>query len=143
MYLKQKNLDDKYKIGFISTRPGSNGGVFALYNAEIGSGAGAASPPGDPKIESNIQQSVKNIANRNNLKVKSEISVSRQAADSFEKIRKEYIYNGSEENCNQFLKDLSNTNSNFSIYKISLMPTNQRSFSKSNFKLLIILDFYV
>jgi len=141
--LKKKNLNNKYKIAFVSTRPGSKGGVFALYNAKLGSGSGGTPPSDDPKIEANIQQFVKNIANRNNLKMKSDRSVDRKTVGQFEKIRMEYIYSGNEDNCKKFLKDLGNANNNFSIYKISLLPMNQRDFSKSNYKLLLILDFYV
>jgi len=143
MNLKQKNLNDKYKISYVSNRPGTKGGVFALYSAELGSSAGTGAAQGEPTIELNIQQKVNNVAKKYNLKTKSEISVSRTAAAQFERIRIEYIYTGSEENCNKYLDELSKMNSNFNVYKISLMPTNQNNFSKMNFQLLIILDFYV
>lgn len=141
--IKNKKLDDKYKIVFVSSRPGSKGGIFALYKAKISPQSASTASLADPQIKSNIKSFVENIARKNSLSTKADRQVSRKKADQFDFQRTEFTYRGSEANCINFLKDLSQANNNFNVHKISLLPTNQQDFGKAKYQLLIVLDFYV
>ncbi len=141
--LKKTKSIDQYEIINTSIRPGSKGGVFALYKSQSSPKSRKTTSAGDPKIELNIQEVIKNLAARNSLTLTNDRSVSRKTANQFDVLRMEYIYRGSETNCSNFLKSLAGANNNFNVHKISLQPTNQRNFSKTKFQLLIVLDFYV
>jgi hypothetical protein len=140
--LKKNNLDDNFKILSVDTRPGSNGGVFALYNVTESSGGGASSQV-DPKIDGNIQNTVQNLIGSNSLKLIADRTITRKKVDQFEMTRKEIKCSGTEANCINLLNDLNSSNSNFNIHKISLIPTNQKNIKNSKYNLLIIVDFYV
>jgi len=140
--LKKKNYDDKFKIISVDTRPGSNGGVFALYKVETGTGGGTP-PKTDPSIDGNVQNKVQNLIGKNGLKLKEDRIINEKKVDQFEVIRKEITCSGTEANCIKFLNDLSTSNSNFNVHKISLIPINQKNFKSSKYNLLIVFDFYV
>ena len=140
--LKKNNYDDNFKILSVDTRPGSNGGVFALYSVAASAGGGAVSQS-DPKIDNNIQNTIQNLVSTNSLKLITDRIITRKKVDQFEMTRKELKCNGTEANCINFLNDLNSSNNNFNIHKISLIPTNQKNIKSSKYNLLIIIDFYV
>jgi len=140
--LKNNNYDDKFEIVTVDTRPGSNGGVFALYNVAPGS-AGGSAPQSDPQIDGNIQNTVQSLVSSNSLKMISDRDISRKKADQFNMIRKEIKCSGTEANCIKFLNDLNKANTNFNVHKISLIPSNQKNIKSSKNTMLIIFDFYV
>ena len=140
--LKKNNLDDNFKILSVDTRPGSNGGVFALYSVAASSGGGAALQS-DPKIDGNIQNTVQSLISSNSLKLIKDRIITQKQVDQFDMIRKEIKCSGSEANCVNFLNALNSANNNFNVHKISLIPSNQKNIKNSKYNLLIIFDFYV
>jgi len=140
--LKKNNYDDNFKILSVDTRPGSNGGIFALYSVAASPGGRAVSQS-DPKIDNNIQNTVQNLVSTNSLKLITDRIITRKKVDQFQMTRKELKFNGTETNCLNFLNDLNSSNNNFNIHKISLIPTNQKNIKSSKYNLLIIIDFYV
>jgi hypothetical protein len=140
--LKKNKYEGKFKIISVDTRPGSNGGIFALYKAETNSGIGATSQT-DPKIDANIQNSIIGLISNNELKIKDDRIINRNKVDQFEMIRKEISCSGTEANCLKFLNDLKSSNNNFNVHKISLIPSNQKNIKNSKYNLLVVFDFYV
>ncbi len=140
--LKKNNLDDNFKILSVDTRPGSNGGVFALYSVAASSGGGAVSQP-TPTIDGNIQKTVQNLVSKNSLKLITDRVIARKNADQFEMIRKEIKCSGSEANCINFLNALNSANTNFNVHKMSLIPSNQKNIKNSKYNLSVIFDFYI
>ena len=140
--LKKNKYDSKFKIISVDTRPGSNGGIFALYKVETDAGGGVP-PQIDPKIDVNIQNSIQRLVTRNGLKLKDTRIINRKKVDQFEEIRKEISCSGTEANCLKFLNDLNSSNKNFNVHKISLIPLNQKNIKNSKYNLLVVFDFYV
>jgi hypothetical protein len=140
--LKKNNYENKFKIITVDTRPGSNGGLFALYNVESGISE-KVSPQSDPEIDGNIQSTVKDLIGRNGLKINTDRIINRKNVDQFELIRNEITCTGTEANCIKFLDSLKTLNSNFNVHKISLIPTNQKNIKTSKYKLLVVYDFYI
>jgi len=140
--LKNNNYDNKFELVTVDTRPGSNGGVFALYNVSS-TGGGRSASQSNPTIDGNIQNTVQSLITTNSLKLVSDRDISRKKIDQFNMIRKEIKCSGTESNCVKFLNDLNTANKNFSVHKISLIPSNQKNIKSSKFNLLIIFDFYV
>lgn len=140
--LKKNNYDDNFKIVSVDSRPGTNGGIFALYKVE-GSVAAGSGPQADPKIDTNIQATIQQLIGKHSLKLKTDRVISRKKVDQFEMIRKEFSFSGSENNCLKFLNDLNTTNSNFNVHKITLIPSNQKNIKSSKYNLSVIFDFYV
>jgi len=140
--LKNNNFDDKFEIVTVDTRPGSNGGVFALYNVKPGTG-GRSGSQSDPTIDGNVQNTVKNLVTSNSLKLISDRDITRKKVDQFNMVRKEINCSGTEANCIKLLNDLNAANANFNVHKISLIPSNQKNIKGSKYNLLIVFDFYV
>jgi len=140
--LKNNNYDDKFELITVNTRPGSNGGVFALYNVKPSSG-GKSGSQSDPTIDGNIQNTVKNLVTSNSLKLISDRDISRKKVDQFNMVRKEINCSGTEANCIKLLNNLNAANTNFNVHKISLIPSNQKNIKGSKYNLLIVFDFYV
>ena len=140
--LKKNKYDSKFKIISVDTRPGSNGGIFALYKVETDAGGGVP-PQIDPKIDVNIQNSIQRLVTSNGLKLKDTRIINRKKINQFEVIRKEIFCSGTEANCLKFLNDLNSSNNNFNVHKISLIPLNQKNIKNSKYNLLVVFDFYV
>ena len=140
--LKKNKYDDKFKIISVDSRPGSNGGIFALYKVEGSPGTGSGNNE-DPKIDANIQATIQKFISNNDLKLINDRVITRQKVDQFEMTRKEFSCSGSEANCLKLLNDLNSTNSNFNIHKITLIPKNQKNIKSSKYNLLLVFDFYV
>ena len=140
--LKKNKYDSKFKIISVDTRPGNNGGIFALYKVETDAGGGV-SPQIDPKIDVNIENSIQGLVTSNGLKLKDIRIINRKKVEQFEVIRKEISCSGTEANCLKFLNDLNSSNNNFNVHKISLIPTNQKNIKNSKYNLLVVFDFYV
>ena len=140
--LKKNKYDGKFKIISVDTRPGSNGGIFALYKVETNAGAGVISQA-DPKIDGNIQNSIQSLVSSAGLKLKNDRIINRNNVDQFEMIRKEISCSGTEAECLKFLNDLKASNNNFNVHKISLIPSNQKNIKNSKYNLLVVFDFYV
>jgi hypothetical protein len=140
--IKRNKFDNNFKILSVDNRPGSNGGVFALYSASINPGGGA-SKQSNASIDPNIQNTIQNLMNSNGLKIKGDRIVSRKKIDQFEVIRKEIICSGTEASCAKFLNSLNSTNSNFNVHKISMVASNQKTIKNSAYNLLLIIDFYI
>ena len=140
--LKKNKFDVNFKILSVSNRPGSNGGIFALYSASI-SPAGGSGGQSKPTIDANIQNTIQNLINTSGLSLKNERIVTRKKVDQFEMIRKEILLSGTEANCVKFLNSINASNSNFNIHKISMITSNQKNIRNSKYNLSILFDFYI
>jgi hypothetical protein len=140
--LKRNKFDNNFKILSVDNRPGSNGGVFALYSASMKPG-GSAVNQSNVSIDPNIQNTIQNLISTNSLKIKEDRIVNRKKVDQFEMIRKEIICIGTEASCIKFLNSLNSTNRNFNVHKISMVASNQKNIKSSGYNLLLIIDFYI
>ncbi len=139
--LKNNNKVKNYSIESAVTRPGSKGGVFALYNLEMastpaggGSGAVSSTTPSNWVAASTSQFG---------LGLTSQRQISNRTENMFSVSRNEFVFEGSEENCGRLIKQMASQNVNLSAHKLMLLPRDQRLMSKSAYELRLIVDFYL
>ena len=77
------------------------------------------------------------------MNIKTQRSVSTKNENLFKVSRMEFILQGNRDKCVTLIKDLENTNSNYSIYKLMLLPSNQRNIASAIYQLNLIMDFYM
>jgi len=141
--LKNSNRINTYNIESAVNRPGSRGGVFALYNVDMG-GASAGSAAGNANAVSTTPANwISRSAQQFGLNVQSQRQVSSRSENMFSVSRNEIIFEGSEDNCNSLIKQLATQNANINTHKLLMLPKNQRDMSKSAYELRLTLDFYL
>jgi len=143
MQLKNNIKIPKYKIESVSTRPGSMGGVFALYDIFVDEASLSKAETGINVSSMTPSNWVANTQQRNGLKFQTQRTISSRSENLFNISRMEYILTGAENKCRDLISQIVNENSNFRVHKLSLVPTNQKEMSKSPYQLTLILDFYL
>ena len=137
--LKNNPTVTNYNIETVDIRPGQKGGLFALYDLTVrqstpSSGQGAAEF---------TQYSPSEWANRIGLSIKSQRQISSSQENQFRVTRHEYVVNGSEQKCHNAIQQMTASNVNYRIHKLTLLPTNQTSMNKSSYQMRVVLDFYL
>jgi hypothetical protein len=142
--LKNSSAFSNFNLETVDKRPGSRGGFFALYDIKTAGGTSLAAVRSDSVFISRSPQDwITDFAQKNGLTVDLQRQVSMRQEELFSIIRYEYKLKGPEPNCQAIISELASANTNISIHKLTLLPTNQRDLAKAPYQLHLILDFYM
>ena len=139
--LKNSNKANNYSIESAVTRTGSKGGVFALYNLDMTPPAPGVT--GGPVASTTPSNWVTTTTNQFGLNLTSQRQISNRPENIFSISRNEFVFEGSESNCNRLIKHLASQNMNLNTHKLMLLPRDQRLMSKAAYELRLIIDFYL
>ncbi len=139
--LKSSNTANNYSIESAVTRTGTRGGVFALYNLDMTPPAPGAT--GGSVATTSPSNWVTTATNQFGLSLTSQRQISNRPESIFSISRNEYVFEGSESNCNRLIKHLATQNINLNTHKLMLLPRDQRLMSKAAYELRLIIDFYL
>jgi hypothetical protein len=133
----------EYKMESVVNRPGSQGGLFALYDIDlkqIDAGQSTISQKVSTMSPSSWATTVQQQAG---LTIHSERKVSSRSENLFTINRNEYELRGSLNNCLTLINSLSSSTQNISVHKLSLLPKNQQKMSTSSYVMKLIIDYYM
>jgi len=141
--IKDNPRINAYKMETVVNRPGSEGGLFALYDIDIkqidtdqSAIAQKVSIVSPSAWATTIQQQA-------GLTIKSQREISRRNENLFTINRNEYELRGSLNNCLSLINSLASSNQNISVHKLSLLPTNQQTMSSSSYMMKLVVDYYM
>jgi len=142
--LKSSATFSNINLETVDKRPGSRGGFFALYDLKT-TGATPLTPAGTDSIfiSRSPQDWITSFTQKNGLALDLQRQLSMRQEELFSIIRYEYKLKGPEPNCQAVISELASANTNISIHKLTLLPTNQRDPAKAPYQLHLILDFYM
>jgi outer membrane biosynthesis protein TonB len=148
MALKQKMADNNFNVVSSQTRPGTNGGVFGLFKADLKNEKPAGANAGK-NIHINFN-SVKDAENwlkqqsaSKGLKVRSLQNHFVKDADDFKVFEVATTVNGSIDACKGLLQKISSDGSQIKIHKLNLSAADQKSFISKKYQLKLILEIFV
>lgn len=141
--LKDNTKLKNYKIETAENRPGSKGGVFALYNLDMGAAPGGPTSGTQKAASTTPANWIASSGNQFGLSVQSQRQISSRTESQFSVTRHEIIFEGAESSCTNLVKQIVAQNSNIYTHKLILLPRNQRDMSNSAYELRLILDFYM
>jgi len=147
MALKQKMNGPNFNVVSSQIRPGSNGGVFGLFKADLGSvkpGGGAANA-GQVNFNSvsDAESWLKTQSAANGLKIRTLQSHFTKNADDFQVFQVAATVDGSVEACKGLLQKISSDGSQIKIHKLNLLAADQKSFTSKNYQLKLVLEIFV
>ena len=126
------------------TRPGSNGGVFGLFKAQLNSSAGSRNvAQADFSSVNDFQSWIERSSGAANLKVTTLKNNYMSDEGHFKKYSVETSINGSLDDCSNFLQKLSTENNQVKIDKLNLTAADQRNFQTKKYLLKLVLEVYV
>jgi hypothetical protein len=140
LILKNSPIIADYNIETVDTRPGKNGGLFALYDIKIRDRGTSSTPTTTPAF---TQISPSAWVSNLQLQIKSQRQISSGKENQFSLIRQEYVFRGSEQKCHNLIKQMLASTANYRIHKLSLLPSNQTNMSTSSYQMKLIVDFYM
>jgi hypothetical protein len=141
--IKDNPTIKEYKIEAVVNRPGTQGGLFALYDIDLS------------KIqvsESSIAQNATiispatweaSVQKQAGLNIQTRRKISSRSEDLFTVNRNEYELRGSFNNCLSLLNSFASSHQNISVHKLSLLPMNQQKMSTSSYILKLVVDYYL
>jgi hypothetical protein len=141
--IKDNPRINEYKMETVVNRPGSEGGLFALYDIDIkqiDTGQSAIAQKVSIVSPSAWETTVKQQAG---LTIKSQREISRRSENLFTINRNEYELRGSLSNFLSLINSLASSNQNISVHKLSLLPTNQQTMSASSYMMKLVVDYYM
>jgi hypothetical protein len=141
--IKDNPRINEYKMETVVNRPGSEGGLFALYDIDIkqiDTGQSAIAQKVSIVSPSAWATTVQQQAG---LTIKSQREISRRSENLFTINRNEYELRGSLNNCLSLINSLASSNQNISVHKLSLLPTNQQTMSTSSYVMRLVVDYYM
>ena len=133
----------EYKMESVVNRPGSQGGIFALYDIDlkqIETGQSVISQDVAMLSPSSWATTVQQQAG---LTVHAERKISNRSENLFNINRYEYEFRGSLNNCLSLINSLASSTQNISIHKLSLLPKNQQKMSTSSYVMKLVVDYYM
>ena len=141
--IKDNQRVGSLKLESVDNRPGSSGGIFALFDVDLKSIQSSASVR--PETYSIVAPGtwIDNMTKQIPLSLKHQRQISARRENLFSINRNEYEFRGSLQNCLTFLNKLATANQNVSVHKLSLLPTDQRKMTSASYSLRLILDFYM
>jgi len=113
---------DKYNLDMTPPAPGATGG---------------------PVASTTPSNWVTATTNQFGLNLTSQRQISNRPENIFSISRNEFVFVGSESNCNKLIKHLASQNMNLNTHKLMLLPRDQRLMSKAAYELRLIIDFYL
>jgi len=133
----------EYKMETVVNRPGSKGGIFALYDVDL-----KQIEPSQSAISQKINivspsTWASSVQQQAGLNIHSQRQVSSRSENLFTINRNEYEFRGSFNNCLSLINSLVSANQNISVHKLSLLPGNQQKMSTSSYVLKLVVDYYL
>jgi hypothetical protein len=133
----------EYKMETVVNRPGSEGGLFALYDIDLQKiDAGQSTKSQNVKIISPSSWAT-TVQQQAGLTIHSERKISDRNENLFTINRKEYELRGSFNNCLSLIKSFASSTQNIAVHKLSLLPMNQQKMSSSSYVMKLVVDFYM
>ncbi len=133
----------EYKIETVVNRPGSQGGLFALYDVNLKQFETAQTAISQKVSIISPSSWVTTVQQQAGLNVYSQRQISGRSENLFKINRNEYELRGSLNNCLSLINSLASSNQNISVHKLSLLPKDQQKMSTSSYVLKLIVDFYL
>jgi hypothetical protein len=143
LVIKKNERIKEYKIEAVDYRPGTNGGLFALYDINLNRIEPTLPVSSQSVINKTPETWVQSIQQQSGLTINSQRAITSRQENLFNVNRKEYALKGSLENCLTLIDQFASSNQNITIHKLSLLPADQRKMSNSSYVLKLILDFYL
>ena len=141
--IKNNQKIKDYSIESVDNRPGSQGGLFALYDINLNGIQTTPSASSNQVTSTSPATWASSVPNQAGLKIRAQRQISNRNENLFSISRNEYELRGSLNNCLTLIKNLAATNQNLAIHKLSLLPTDQRQMSASSYMLKLVIDFYL
>ena len=141
--IKNNQKIKDYSIESVDNRPGSQGGLFALYDINLGGIQTTPTALSNQVTNTSPGAWASSAPNQAGLNIRGQRQVSNRKENLFSISRNEYELRGSLNNCLTLIKNLAATNQNLAIHKLSLLPTDQRQMSPSSYMLKLVIDFYL
>jgi hypothetical protein len=133
-----------FQIENTTDRPGSRGGIFALYKIDLNNGSGAGAGSGKPLTSiDDPKEWLSGLARQNSVTSGQARTVTTGRDGMFATTRMEVSFRGSAQNLQSVMDTIFKTYGNFKIYKLVYLPTNQRDFSRDSYQLNLTADFYL
>lgn len=133
----------EYKMETVVNRPGSQGGLFALYDVNLKQIEIAQTAISQKVNIISPSSWVTTVQQQAGLNVYSQRQISGRSENLFKINRNEYELRGSLNNCLSLINSLASSNQNISVHKLSLLPINQQKMSISSYVLKLVVDFYL
>jgi hypothetical protein len=133
----------EYKIETVVNRPGSQGGLFALYDVNLKQFETAQTAISQKVSIISPSSWVTTVQQQAGLNVYSQRQISGRSENLFKINRNEYELRGSLNNCLSLINSLASSNQNISVHKLSLLPKDQQKMSTSSYVLKLVVDFYL
>jgi len=143
MQLKATPALAGYALEAAVNRPGTQGGVFTLYNYKSLPSAGPGSAPAGAVTTTDASSWLEQNTRQFGLDVTKQRQISSIREQMFNVLRHEYILRGTESACFNFLKSMTSVPGNYTIHKLALVTTDQRNIMKSGYQMTLIMDFYL
>jgi hypothetical protein len=133
----------EYKMETVVNRPGSQGGLFALYDINIKQIEIAQSESSQNVNILSPSSWTTSVQQQAGLTIHSERKISSRSENLFTINRNEYELRGSLNNCLSLINSLASSNQNISVHKLSLLPKNQQKMSTSSYVMKLVVDYYL
>ncbi len=133
----------EYKMETVVNRPGSQGGLFALYDVNLKQIETAQSAISQKVNIISPSSWVATVQQQTGLNVHSQRQISSRSENLFTINRNEYELRGSLTNCSSLINSLVSSSQNIYVHKLSLLPKDQQKMSTSSYVLKIVVDFYL
>ena len=133
----------QYKIETVVTRPGSQGGLFALYDLDLKNIEISESTTSSQATIISPESWEATLKQQAGLNIQNQRKISSKSENLFTVNRNEYELRGSLNNCLSLLGSFASSNQNISVHKLSLLPTNQQKMSTSSYVLKLVVDYYL
>jgi hypothetical protein len=133
----------EYKMESVVNRPGSQGGLFALYDIDLKQIDTGQSTISQKVTMMSASSWVTTVQQQAGLTIHSERKVSSRSENLFTINRNEYELRGSLDNCLSLINSLASSTQNISVHKLSLLPMNQQKMSTSSYVMKLIVDYYM
>lgn len=133
----------EYKMETVVNRPGSQGGLFALYDVNLKQIETAQSAISQKVNIISPSSWATTVQQQAGLNVYSQRQISSKSENLFTINRNEYELRGSLTNCLSLINSLASSNQNISVHKLSLLPKDQQKMSTSSYVLKLVVNFYL
>lgn len=133
----------EYKMETVVNRPGSQGGLFALYDVNLKQIETARSAISQKVNIISPSSWATTVQQQAGLNVYSQRQISSRSENLFTINRNEYELRGSLTNCLSLINSFASSNQNISVHKLSLLPKDQQKMSTSSYVLKLVVDFYL
>jgi hypothetical protein len=143
MQLKSNKSIQNYNIHATDFRPGRSGGFFSLYNFKFDYISQATSNIQGVADLQTPESWLTNLVKTFNMTVKFQREIYTKNENLFKVSRREFILQGDKDKCFALINNMANANSNYSLHKLIVIPSNQKNITSSLYQINLIMDFYL